>query len=196
MVFVLVVFLGFPIPCCAQHTAFSWDWKKDQYLRPGETIDRIHLPAIDHRSLQRALAKEFEGFLATEKPARTLITQVVSHALVRIVNLKSDQSPQILVQAGDLDGGCSPTGNCPIWIFRKVGPAYRTILNSHGQTFQILHGPGKEFADFMVGRHGSAFEKDLLIYHFSDDQYQQSACFNAVFDQQETGTKPRVTKCR
>lgn len=162
-------------------------------------MGRVALTTNDHAKLKRAVAQQFHDLLNFEKLTPIQIDRVVSNARVRIVHLNRDENPQVVVQAGDLAGGCSPTGNCPIWVFKKKSYTFEAILESQGQAFQILRSSGGEYLDFVVVTHGSAFEKELWFYQYAEGKYKQTSCFTARFQQQEFRTnmkKITVTKCR
>jgi hypothetical protein len=46
---------------------------------------------------------------------------VAGETRVKYVDLDGDGKPEVIAQAGGEKSGCSPTGNCPLWVLRRRG---------------------------------------------------------------------------
>ena len=113
------------------------------------------------------------------------------------LDLKSDGNPEVIAQAVL---GCSPTGNCSLWIFRKTDKGYALILDSFGQTFTVQHTRTNGFADIVVAMHGSATESTLKVYRYDRGRYRRADCYEADWSVLEGDTvrelnEPRITPC-
>jgi len=97
---------------------------------------------------------------------------------------------------------CSPTGNCPFWVFRKMKAAYRLLLEKEAiQTFTIQRTQTNGYLDLVLGMHGSATEQGLFVNQFRDGRYRRTACYDASWtylgnDGENHDLKvPRITPC-
>ena len=100
--------------------------------------------------LLNALAARFKGDPNPKSDA--------ADTRVRVVDLNGDGVPEVISQAsGDI---CSPTGNCPFWVFQKAGTQYRLILEKGAvQDFTIQPTQTSGYFDLVLGMHGSATEQ-------------------------------------
>lgn len=73
---------------------------------------------------------------------------------------------------------CSPTGNCPLWVFQKSGSGYRLLLEGFGQRFTIEISTFNHYNDIVISTHGSATSGDLDLYRYEKGGYQYAACYN------------------
>jgi len=111
-----------------------------------------------------------------------------------MADLDGDGIPEVIAQASDLQGGCSATGNCPIWIFRKSATEYKLILDSQGQLTKILDARNEDFRDFLVSVHESTYEQTLLVYRFSGGAYRIRNCYDRATSIEATGATVRSCK--
>ena len=90
-------------------------------------------------------------------------------------------TPEIVAQPMGEKFGCSPTGNCPFWIFIRQNNQYRVLLDGEAQSFALQKNKTNGFVDVVLSRHGSAFESELRVYKFDGNVYQDNDCYMAEF---------------
>ena len=94
---------------------------------------------------------------------------------------------------------CSPTGNCPFWVFRKTGSIYKLVLNGLGQTFTLQPNYTNGFRDIVVAMHGSAFDQELKLYRYRNGRYYRESCYDASWQARDNPEvilkEPRITPC-
>lgn len=120
---------------------------------------------------------------------------------VRLVDLNGDGVPEVISQAsGDI---CSPTGNCPFWVFQKTGAKYRLILEKWAvQDFTVQPTQTNGYFDLVLGMHGSATEQGLFLYQFRDGRYRKAGCYDANWTylgkdgEYHDLKQPRITPCK
>jgi hypothetical protein len=171
---------------------FDWRWSKDAGNQTVATSKNIS--KAERTALIAALAAQFRDY---PKPMER-----VAQTYIRLVDLNGDGVDEIIAQpVGEYS--CSPTGNCPFWVFQKAGTKYRLILEKGAvQNFSIRPARTNGYSDFVLGMHGSATEQGLFVYQFSAGRYRRTGCYNAnwsylgedgeVHDLKE----PRITPCK
>ncbi len=96
-----------------------------------------------------------------------------------------------------LQTGCSPTGNCGMWIFERMDNDYRNIfVSARGvQTFKRSEEKNKGYFDLETRMHGGATNGDLIIYRFDGDHYKPKACYTYDYIDKNSGAvlnEPRL----
>lgn len=92
------------------------------------------------------------------------------------VDLDRYGSPEVLIRGKSLTL-CSPTGNCPFWIYRKTRGGYELLLAAEGvQTYKFRRAITGAYPDLQTTMHGSAFDGDLSVYKFDGRRYQLREC--------------------
>jgi hypothetical protein len=140
------------------------------------------------------------GRKIADAPSEKNLLDAVKETRVKLIDLNGDGIPEVIAQASDNES-CSPTGNCPIWVFMRSGRGYRLILERNAiQTFAIRPTRTNGFNDLVLGQHGSAFERDLFIYRFANGKYHKNACYDANWvsmdgDERHELKNPIVTPC-
>ena len=169
----------------------SIEWNPTE-LSAKQTIDAERsLSESDRTLLKRAVAKQFDTDYQSD----------VAISRFKAIDLNNDGIAEIVVQAsGQM---CSPTGNCPFWIFQKTATGYKVILSRGSvQTFSIEKARHNGYMDIVVGMHGSAFEQTLHKYQFRNGQYRNVGCYEsnwAVLDKNgefQELKQPRITACK
>ena len=120
---------------------------------------------------------------------------------VKLVDLNGDGTPEIIAQGiGDV---CSPTGNCPFWVFQKVASGYKVVLEKGAvQSFTVQPTRSNGYFDLVLGMHGSATEQGLYLYQFGQGRYRSIACYYANWSYLDDNGRvrelkePRITPCR
>ncbi len=138
--------------------------------------------------------------IGTPRSEKKLLTAVME-TRVTMVDLNGDGIPEVIVQASDRES-CSPTGNCPVWVFTRSGNEYKQILVKNSvQTFGICTSRTDGFFDLVLGQHGSASEQALYIYRFANERYNRRTCYMANFtrlvgDEVQELEEPDITLCK
>jgi hypothetical protein len=147
----------------------------------------------DRAALVDALAAQFKDDSEAKKRA--------AQTLVKFVDLNRDGVSEAICRPTG-ESMCSPTGNCPFWVFEKAGATYRLILKKGAaQSFTIRHARTNGYFDLELGMHGSATMSSLFVYRFRGRRYQRAACYDVNFTYlDEHGEvheldEPRVTPC-
>jgi hypothetical protein len=170
-----------------------FDWTASEELTGKQTMTKLTLSKSDRAALVRALSQQLKGSHTDE-------SDLVSITRFKSIDLNGDGIPEIVAQAsGDI---CSPTGNCPFWIFQKTAASYKVILKRGAvQTFTIQKIRSDQYLDIVLGMHGSATEQDLRLYRFKDGQYRNAGCYNANWSyidkngEEHELKKPRIARC-
>jgi hypothetical protein len=117
---------------------------------------------------------------------------------VRFVDLNSDGTPEVLAQGYSDKSGCSPTGNCPLWVFQKTTQGYNLLLDAVSQSFTIERNRTNGYDDIVVAMHGSAFSSGLTVYQYRNGAYSGVACYAAdwLSPAGEELKEPLITACK
>jgi hypothetical protein len=118
---------------------------------------------------------------------------------IKMVDLNNDGKPEIIAQGSD-PYNCSPTGNCPFWVFQKGASGYASLLESFGQVYTIENHRTNGYRDLVVAMHGSATQQTVYFFRFEKGGYLQAACyeFSWPFSDGEpprTAEEPDVARC-
>src|SRR5579872_154339 len=169
--------------CVAQDSPkeFHWNWQKAEGLTWKDSISKSkNLSPEEREGLISALSAQIrpsmnELAIKSEEELRQFVVQI----RVRAIDLTGNGSTEFIAQGMD-DRSCSPTGNCDLWVFRRKGSSYVSILYSAvAQTYTIQPTVTHGFYDLVVGMHGSATEQDLKVYRFDGYKYRYAACYDA-----------------
>jgi hypothetical protein len=138
----------------------------------------------DRKAEREALAAAITEKLKSDKEDFDLDTEenlreAVMKTRVKMIDLDGDGVPEVVAQGF---AGCSATGNCPFWIFRKVGKHYEPLLETYGQTFTIQKHSTRGYKDIVVSVHGSATQSDLTDYRYSNGEYVAAGCYDAEWE--------------
>jgi hypothetical protein len=118
---------------------------------------------------------------------------------VRFVDLNSDGTPEVIAQGFSGESGCSPTGNCPLWVFQKTTRGYSNLLlDALSQSFTIERNRTNGYHDIVVAMHGSAFSSGLTVYQYRNGAYSGVACYAAdwLSPAGEELKEPLITPCK
>ena|ERR1051326_3090082 len=92
---------------------------------------------------------------------------------------------------------CSPTGNCPYWIFRKTANGYAQEIEGSAQAITVKKGNSK-FPELLSQQHGSATDSELRLYEFDGTAYHLTKCMDQSYsdpnDIARTLDKPILTE--
>jgi len=178
-----------------QNDPAKWDPDQLQSLSFAHTFGKLRIAPSQKTLLNRAIRKALQRWLDTtiDYPAPRSAEQVIAEVRIDMIDLDDDRIPEVVAQASDLQGGCSATGNCPIWIFKQTIRGYERLLESQGERIKILASNNEGFHDFLVGVHESASEQTLLVYRFRAGEYRRHSCYDRAI---LLGGGIRVTPCK
>jgi hypothetical protein len=72
---------------------------------------------------------------------------------------------------------CSPTGNCPYWIFRETPSGYEMEVDlGVAQSLNLQLNTTTTFPEIFARQHGSATSSELRIYQFDGTRYRLAKC--------------------
>jgi hypothetical protein len=94
--------------------------------------------------------------------------------------------------------GCSPTGNCSMFVLLATQSRYRVVLDGVGQMYTLKRARSKGLLNIELSMHGSATESTIKGYKFNGSRYLRVSCYNEIFATSD-GTKldrPRTSPCR
>lgn len=158
-----------------------WEWRHSKYLE--QTLRQAKIASTERTAIANAIAKQVGPytpdmkFLGIDSPQQ--LTNTVLDSRVEFTDLDGDGIPEVIVQgASQLE--CSPTGNCPFWVFQKTGSQYRLLVSVNAiQTFQVQRSRSGGFRDIVVEMHDSATERTLAILKYSHGNYHEAGCYDA-----------------
>jgi hypothetical protein len=192
---VLVAIAACAVTCAAQD--FQWKWREVQELGPEYLLRKSDLPEQDRRWLAKRIAELTRPYMdVLAIGSEQQLRQAALNARIKKVALDGHGLAELIAQ-----GPASPVGNGSIWIFQRMGGAYKLILDGYGQTFTIQPTRTNGYADIVLASHGSANSNDLAVYKFKDGKYEQAACYEAEWYVIEGGKvrdlkEPRFVPCR
>jgi hypothetical protein len=158
---------------------FQWNWRDVQELKASQSLRNAKLLSSEKQALAEAISARLQPDMsAFEIESEEQLRAAAMDTRVRVINLNLAAGAEIVAQARV---GCSPTGNCPFWIFQKAGTQYRPLLVAEAQTFTIQRSATNGFRDIVLGRHGSATESSLTEYKFREDSYKEAGCYEASY---------------
>jgi hypothetical protein len=182
----------------SQCNALHWDSRRSDELSWKQSVSRrTRLSSSERARLSSSISNQLKD---TDLSAMEL-RKIASESRIKYVELNADNQPEIIVQpaSGAL---CSPTGNCPFWLFRRVKDGYELLLDAEAQTFTIQPTTSHGFRDVVLTRHGSAFESDGQEFRFNGKRYQLFRTFAVQwFSEPDEGERqplktPKLTDCR
>ena len=183
-----------------QSEPFQWNDSDSRELGPEDALGKTRAVSAGEREALVALIEKKLTDNSDSRVSKEQVRQMSSET--RILVTKLGGKSNVIAQAVGEDSGCSPTGNCPIWVFEKTPSGYRVILDAQAiQTFTIQHSRTNGYLDLVLGQHGSAFERELHVYRFQNGSYWEAACYDAnwqraVGDDVQELKKPDITPCQ
>jgi hypothetical protein len=177
---------------------FHWNWREWQELNAQESLRNAKLTSLDRRAIAAAIAAQLRPIMADlDIGSENQLRKAVLDTRIRMIDLDNDGIPEAVAQ-GMVN--CSPTGNCPFWVFRKTLRGYKLLVESYGQTFTVQKTSTNGFRDIVVSMHGSATESGLTDYRYKDGSYHDVGCYGASWTLTEGDTVrelkvPQITPC-
>jgi hypothetical protein len=173
---------------------FGWDYRKAEQVDCRHTINTTkELSSVDRTALIDAVVAQI-GDIALE--AEQSVRAIAAEMPIKLVDLNGDGKLEIVAQAAGTKSGCSPTGNCPFWVFQRVLGGYSVLLDSEAQIFRVQSNSTNGFRDIVLSRHSSAFESEVTEYKFNGTSYVSSACYAFLWGTgDQTFKQPHVKPC-
>jgi hypothetical protein len=115
---------------------------------------------------------------------------------VKLFDVTGDRVPEVIVEMRS-DEMCSPTGNCPWWVFGKLGARYVPMLESFGNGLSTNCSRKERQCDIAVFMHGSATDLGIKVYRLTNSKYSKIAEYSVAWPLDENGRtarKPTITK--
>jgi len=178
-----------------------------QELSCRQSIKRVHLPSALKADMIETIVEQMreDGFEADSENGHLSDEQlrdIAADTSIAFVDLTGRGRNEVIAQGCGEKSGCSPTGNCPLWVLRRQRDGYHVILDGSAQTFTIQAHRTKGFNDVVLSMHGSATESGLTLYKFNGSNYDDVACYDENWEvADESGQfhhlkEPRITPCR
>ena len=113
--------------------------------------------------------------------------------------LTSDDGNQRILISARGDVMCSPTGNCPYWIFQKTDKGYEEEVDiGVAQSVDITKSKDEKYPTLKVRQHGSATESEERTYQFDGSHYRLTKCSDLEYqdpnDVERILDKPVITE--
>jgi hypothetical protein len=177
---------------------FQWNWHDWEELSADQTLRKSNVPKQDKHLIAAAIASQLRPNMSElEIESEDQLRKSALDTRIKLIDLNHDGVPEVVAQ-GVVN--CSPTGNCPFWIFRRTRRGYKSLVEEYGQTFTIQKTSTNGFRDIVVSMHGSATESGLTDYRFDGDVYRETGCYNASWTVLEGENlrelkEPRIAPC-
>lgn len=182
--------------------SFPWEWRNSKELGAMQTLRGEKVTNAERTAIGKAIAKQVEpdmGLLGFDSEQQ--LNDAVLDTRVEMVDLNGDGIPEVIAQGTDKEG-CSPTGDCPFWVFQKSAREYRLLVSVPAiQTFQVNRTSSDGFRDIVVEMHGSTTERTLRMLRYTRGKYHAVGCYVAEWSVLEGGAvrnlkEPLLTPCR
>ena len=177
---------------------FHWNWRESQELNAQESLRNAKLTSLDRQAIAAAIAAQLRPTMADlDIGSENQLRKAVLDTRITMIDLNNDGVPEAVAQ-GMVN--CSPTGNCPFWVFRKTLRGYKLLVESYGQKFTVQRTSTNGFRDIVISMHGSATESGLTDYRYKDGNYHDAGCYGASWTVTEGDTvrelkEPQIHCC-
>jgi hypothetical protein len=185
--------------CLKAPQVFRWNWREWQELEARNSLHNSKLSIHDKQALASAIAAQLRPIMSDlEIESEDQLQKAALETRIELIDLNGDGIPEVVAQ-GMVN--CSPTGNCPFWVFRRMRRDYELLVEGYGQTFTVQKTSINGFRDIVVSMHGSATESQLTDYRFADVRYHDVGCYISLLTVLEGGhvrelKEPLITPCR
>jgi hypothetical protein len=176
-----------------------WEWRNPKYAR--QALRKAKIVNAERTAIAKAISNQVGSYTPNMKffaiDSEQQLREAILDTPIELVDLNGDGILEVIAQ-GTTKEGCSPTGNCPFWVFQKSGREYRLLISLRAiQTFQIQRSRSDRFRDIVVGMHGSAFQKTLRLLQYGRGQYHEASCYEANWSGNTPADlkEPQLTPC-
>jgi hypothetical protein len=170
---------------------FRWSERTAHELAYKHTIRTANdLTSTDSKALLDAVFERLKYAASTDPEmfddvSPRHLRKLASDTRIEFVDLNGDGTPEILAQANGLEV-CGGTGNCVVWAFQRTDNGFALLLDTAKQNWvrgfevvSIRSTTTNGFRDLVLGSHGSATERTLVVYKYAKGAYRQSVCYYA-----------------
>jgi hypothetical protein len=160
---------------------FHWDWRRSQELSYQQSLRRVNITSADRDAIARAIAEQIRPEMsALGIDSEHQLKDVALSSRIKVVRLSRRSTSEVIVQGTGDSAGCSPTGNCPFWVFQRSHDKYKLLGHEQiVQSFTIEDTRSSGYKDIVVGMHGSATETTLTLLRYRDGKYREAGCYEA-----------------
>ena len=166
-------------------------WSSDRISQ-----NRTALSTAEKAAVRKAASKAIRECVADPGPGDPRTAEGLFNSLrVRRVPLNVSGEQGVLVQGNGVCM-CGAVGNCSFWLITEKASGYEVVLQTIGiQTFEIEKASSDGYFDVILGGHGSAWETDLSLYHYTGKYYRRGACALLSYqgDHFESLKVPKIT---
>lgn len=136
----------------------------------GPWIDEVSLEPILRRWLR---GEEIRSVAYCSQTAVEAKGFNPSNVIPQVVDLNEDGIDELALRYS-----CSPTGNCSMKIYQRVGSSYRQIFADRQmvQYFDKVGAKHSGFRDIRTRLHGSCCDGDQVVYRFNGKKYAPISC--------------------
>lgn len=162
---------------------FEWNWHDSEELTYKQSLQRTNVTPAQRASIRTAIAAQLRPEMSELGiMSEDTLENLALDARIKLADINEDGVPEVIVQGAGEAAGCSPTGNCPFWVFQKAGPGYKLLFRADSvQTFTIQHHRSRGYCDIVVGTHESATEQNLRLFRYRDGIYHNIGCYEAYW---------------
>ncbi len=159
----------------SQCSGLDWNWRSAEELGTRQNLSQNHqLSSEERKALADALTRQLRGQNSSTSDEE--LRNIAMKSRVKYVDLNGDGKPEVIAQSTDVTT-CSSTGNCRVWVLRKLKNQYSVVLNETGQTFTVQPGSTNGFHDLVLTLHDSAFASDGKVFRFDGRAYTLAESF-------------------
>jgi hypothetical protein len=105
---------------------FHWDYRNAERIERNHTIGNApELSPADRTALLDAMAVQMKDW---DIDSGEQVRDVAADIPIKLIDLNGDGVPEVIAQSQSPESGCSATGNCPFWVFRREKDKYAVLL--------------------------------------------------------------------
>ena len=165
------------IPPIEQTPSTSYEFPKDNC---GDWTDNVPLRPIIGKWLRNEKIKDVAYCSKTAIEATAFNP---SNVLPELIDLNDDGIDELALRYL-----CSPTGNCSMNVYQRIGKSYRQIFADRQMVnyFDKLGRKHAGFRDLQTRSHGSCCDGDQVTYQFNGRAYKPISCAEYSYWNQES----------
>jgi hypothetical protein len=171
-------------------------------LTSSQALRQADVTDSERAAISKAIAAQLRPAMADLSiQSEQQLHEIALDAAIKMVDLNGDGTPEVIVQGMGPFAGCSPTGNCPFWVFQRSDGAYKLLSHEPSvQTFTVRRSRTHGFSDLVLATHESAKESILTVLRYHDGRYRKEGCYDARWFVVEGDTirelkEPQLTPC-
>lgn len=180
--------------------SFHWVWRNAQERFGRQSLRNARITENQKHEIAAAIEIQLRSEYSHDKidsddemqPGETLRARA-RDTRIELVDLNGDGISEVIAQGSD-HVDCSPTGNCPFWIFQKSPHGYKPLLDGFGQTFTVQKHVTNGFHDIVVSTHHSATESGLAEFRYDGECYHQMVAYVAEWEGLKDGFEQKLSE--